>query len=49
MLILQRCFTCGTPIGDKWVCFVDTMNVRKTNSKDKSTAQLDIEYIDIKG
>ena len=48
MLIPVRCFTCGTPIGDKWKLFIEEMNVRKTNSKDKSTAQLDIEYIDIK-
>ena len=29
MLIPPRCFTCGTPIGDKWGYFVDTMIEKK--------------------
>ena len=33
MLIPPRCFTCGTPIGDKWTCFVDTITERKNASK----------------
>jgi DNA-directed RNA polymerase subunit N (RpoN/RPB10) len=48
MLIPPRCFTCGTPIGDKWVCFVDTIIEKKSASKENKTTQLDIEYIDIK-
>ena len=48
MLIPPRCFTCGTPIGDKWSYFVDTITERKNSSKENKTSQLDIEYIDIK-
>jgi DNA-directed RNA polymerase subunit N (RpoN/RPB10) len=48
MLIPPRCFTCGTPIGDKWGYFVETMNERKSASKEKVDSQIDIQYIDIK-
>ena len=48
MLIPPRCFTCGNPVGDKWVCFVDTIIERKNASNVKKSSQLDIEYIDIK-
>jgi DNA-directed RNA polymerase subunit N (RpoN/RPB10) len=48
MLIPPRCFTCGTPIGDKWGYFVDTMIEKKNASKEQKDSQLDIEYIDIK-
>tara|TARA_B100000214_G_scaffold35846_1_gene22565 strand:+ start:5141 stop:5401 length:261 start_codon:yes stop_codon:yes gene_type:complete len=47
MLIPPRCFTCGTPIGDKWSCFVDTIIEKKNASTEKKNTQLDIEYIDI--
>tara|TARA_B100000427_G_scaffold322834_1_gene325403 strand:- start:253 stop:513 length:261 start_codon:yes stop_codon:yes gene_type:complete len=47
MLIPPRCFTCGTPIGDKWSCFVDTIIENKNASTEKKNTQLDIEYIDI--
>ena len=48
MLIPPRCFTCGTPIGDKWYYFVDTITEKKNASNEKKSSQLDIEYIDIK-
>ena len=48
MLIPPRCFTCGTPVGDKWACFVDTIIEKKNASSEKKNTQLDIEYIDIK-
>ena len=35
MLIPRRCFTCGTPVGDKWSYFVESLNERKSASKEK--------------
>lgn len=48
MLIPVRCFTCGTPVGDKWKFFVKEMNDKKNGSNEKVNSELDIEYIDIK-
>ena len=48
MLIPVRCFTCGTPVGDKWKFFVKEMNAKKNGSNEKVNSELDIEYIDIK-
>lgn len=48
MLIPVRCFTCGTPVGDKWKFFVKEMNSKKNGSNEKVNSELDIEYIDIK-
>ena len=47
MLIPPRCFTCGEVIADKWVIYIQTVNMKKNN--DNSTHkenELDIDYID---
>jgi DNA-directed RNA polymerase subunit N (RpoN/RPB10) len=47
MIIPPRCFTCGNPIADKWIPFIETVKQRKdedTNIFNKN--ELNIKYID---
>lgn len=48
MIIPPRCFTCGNPIADKWIPFIEEVKKKKdedTNIFNKN--DLNISYIDI--
>ena len=47
MIIPPRCFTCGTPIADKWIPYIKTVNqIKNKSEKDLKSNDLDIQFID---
>ena len=47
MIIPPRCFTCGTPIADKWIPYIKTVNqIKNKSEKDLTNNDLDIQFID---
>ena len=47
MIIPPRCFTCGNPIADKWIPFIETVKERKNEDKNIfNKNDLNIKYID---
>ena len=51
MIIPPRCFTCGTPIADKWIPYINTIQEEKnkiSEEVDENSNNLDLRYIDVK-
>jgi|TARA_Y100000389_G_scaffold120052_2_gene117224 DNA-directed RNA polymerase subunit N (RpoN/RPB10) len=45
-MIPIRCFTCGNVLGDKWIPYVNELQVLKNESKDKMDT-LELSYMDV--
>ena len=45
-MIPIRCFTCGNVLGDKWIPYVNELQVLKNESKDKMDT-LEWSYMDV--
>ena len=45
-MIPVRCFTCGNVLGDKWIPYVNELQVLKNESKDKMDT-LELSYMNV--
>ena len=45
-MIPIRCFTCGNVLGDKWIPYINELQVLKNESKDKMDT-LELSYMDV--
>tara|TARA_B100001094_G_scaffold319853_1_gene365236 strand:+ start:351 stop:605 length:255 start_codon:yes stop_codon:yes gene_type:complete len=45
-MIPIRCFTCGNVLGDKWIPYVNELQVLKNESKDKMDT-LELSYMNV--